>query len=64
MYCVSLYVGPLGWCIGRVVAGFEGSLGFGELIFRGIFGMSVGVAVCFNRYGNYFDRGVSAKFRF
>jgi hypothetical protein len=38
-------MGPLGWCIGRVVVGVEGSLGFGEVCFWGIFGMSVGVAV-------------------
>ena len=38
---------PLGWCIGRVVVGVEGSLGFGELVFWGIFGMSVGVVVLF-----------------
>ena len=40
-------MGPLGWCIGRVVVGVEGSLGFREVCFWGIFGMSVGVAVLF-----------------
>jgi hypothetical protein len=29
------------------VIGVEGSLGYGEVIFRGIFGMSIGVAVLF-----------------
>ena len=42
---------PLGWCIGRVVVGVEGSLGFGELVFWGIFGMSVGVALFFSGTG-------------
>ena len=42
------FVGPLGWCIGRVMVGVEGSLWFGELIFWGIFGMSVEVAVLFS----------------
>jgi len=41
-------VGPLRWCIGRVVVGVEGSLWFGGLIFWGIFGMSVEVAVLFS----------------
>jgi hypothetical protein len=48
---VNLYVESLGWYIGRVVVGFEGSLGFGELIFWGIFGMSVGVAGLFSGTG-------------
>jgi len=34
-----------------VGVGFEGSLGFGELIFWGIFGMSVGVAMLFSGTG-------------
>jgi hypothetical protein len=41
----------LGWCIGRVVVGVERSLGFGEVIFWGIFGMSVGVALLFSGTG-------------
>ena len=40
-------MGPLGWCIGRVVVDVEGSLRFREVCFWGIFGMSVGVAVFF-----------------
>ncbi len=39
--------GPLGCCIGRVVVGVEGSMGFGEVSFWGNFGMSVVVAVFF-----------------
>ena len=57
-------MGPLGWCIGRVVVGVERSLWFGGLVFGGIFGMSVGVKTFFFRYVNDFDRGVSAKFIF
>ena len=43
-----------------MVVGVKGSLGFGGLVFWGIFGMSVGVATLFFRYVIDFDRGVSA----
>ena len=57
-------MGPLEWCIGRVVVGVEGSLWFGGLVFWEIFGVSVGVAVFFFRYVINIYRGVSAKFKF
>ena len=47
-YCVGRCARPLAWCIGRVVVGVEGSLWFGGLVFGGIFGMAVGVAVLFS----------------
>ncbi len=53
-------MGLLGWCIGRVVVGVEGSLWFEGLVFGEIFGMSVGVTTFFFRYGIGFDPGVSA----
>ena len=36
------------WCIGCVLVGVEGSLYFRVLIFWGMFGMSIGVAVVFS----------------
>ncbi len=42
MYCMCRGIGPLAWCIGRVVVGVEGSLSFGWLERWGIFGMSLG----------------------
>ena len=47
IYSSRRRVGPLAWCIGRVVVGFEGSLWLQAIIFSGVFGMSVEVAVCF-----------------
>ena len=49
-------MGPLGWCIGRVVVGVEGSLWFAGLVFGGIFGMSVGVTTFFPGTGLFFIR--------
>ena len=44
-YCVCRRAGPLAWCIGRVVAGGEGSLWVGWVIFGENYGMSVEIIV-------------------
>ncbi len=57
-------MGPLAWCIGRVVVGVDGSLGYGVVFFFGVFGMSDEIAVYFVGTGVCLTGTVSSNLNF
>jgi hypothetical protein len=57
-------VGPLAWCIGRVLVGIEGSQGYCVVFSLGVFGMSVEIAVYFVGTGVFLTGVVSSDLNF
>ena len=51
-------------CIGRVLVGVEGSLGYGVVLSLGVFGMSVEFAVYFVGMGVFLTGAVSFNLNF
>ena len=59
MYCSRRCERQLVRCIGRVLVGVEGSLGYGYVFSWGVFRMSVGIAIYFIGTGVFFTGAVS-----
>ena len=52
------------WCIGRVLVGVEGSLGYGLVFSCEVFGMSVEIALYFIYTGVFFAGAVALNLNF
>ncbi len=55
-------MGPLAWCIGRVLVGVVMSLGNGVLLSYGVLGVSVGVALYFTGTWVFFSGAFELNF--